>query len=279
MIIVLNENKIQVDDDQSLFDLRDQVKPDADVLICNGLPVQSDRTLHPFDHVILIRRGEVPSEAELEAFLVARHTPEVHEPLKKATIGIAGAGGLGSAIATALARAGIGHMIIADYDVVEPSNLNRQQFFIDQIGMNKVDALKDNLLRINPFITVAAEHRFLTTQNLTDLFAEVDILVEAVDCAETKAMITGQWLRTYPDRPLVAGSGMAGYGPGNTIRTRRAMGQLYLCGDGTSEVDAGHGLMAPRVGIAAHHQANVVIRLLLGLDPVEEDSSHEHHRQ
>ena len=138
--------------------------------------------------------------------------------------------------------------------------------------MNKVEALKDNLKRINPFMTVDAEHRFLTSQNLTNLFAGVNILVEAVDCAETKAMITGQWLRTYPDIPLVAGSGMAGYGPGNTIRTRRAMGQLYLCGDGTSEVEAGQGLMAPRVGIAAHHQANVVIRLLLGLDPVEEDA-------
>jgi sulfur carrier protein ThiS adenylyltransferase len=271
MIIVLNENKIQVDDNQSLFDLRDRIKPQADVIICNGMPVQSDRILQPFDHVIFIRRGEMPSEAELEAFLIARHTPEVHEPLKQATIGIAGAGGLGSSIAIALARAGIGRIVVADYDVVEPSNLNRQQFFIDQIGMNKVEALKANLNRINPFMTVDAEQRFLTSQNLTSLFSEVTILVEAVDCAETKAMITAQWLRTYPDRPLVAGSGMAGYGPGNTITTRRAMGRLYLCGDGTSAVEAGHGLMAPRVGIAAHHQANVVIRLLLGLDPVEEE--------
>ncbi|MCD6525698.1 MAG: sulfur carrier protein ThiS adenylyltransferase ThiF [Desulfuromonas sp.] len=270
MHIVLNEKHCQVDDQLSLFELRDRNKPTADIIICNGTPVSDDRPLQPFDQVILIQRGEQPSAEELEALLVARHPPEVHDPLKKATIGIAGAGGLGSSIAIALARTGIGQLIIADFDVVEPSNLNRQQYYIDQIGMAKVEALRANLQRINPFTIIRTENRYLNADNIPDLFAGVDIMVEAFDCPEAKAMLSQVWLQQFPDTPLVAASGMAGYGSSNSISTRRAMGNLYICGDGTSAVQPGNGLMAPRVGIAAHHQANTVIRLLLGIDPIEE---------
>lgn len=273
MNIVLNEKQCQVDDKMSLFELRDSKKPAADIIICNGTPVTIDRPLQPFDHVILIQRGEQPDADELEALLVARHTPEVHDPLKKAVIGIAGAGGLGSAIAIALTRAGIGKLIVADFDVVEPSNLNRQQYYIDQIGMAKVDALRDNLRRINPFTIVHTENRFLNADNIPNLFAGVDIMVEAFDCPEAKAMLSQLWLQRFPKTPLVTASGMAGYASSNSIVTRRAMGNLYLCGDGTSAAQPGYGLMAPRVGIAAHHQANTVIRLLLGIDPIEEETS------
>ncbi|MEA3466275.1 MAG: sulfur carrier protein ThiS adenylyltransferase ThiF [Thermodesulfobacteriota bacterium] len=270
MNIVVNENPRQINNALTLFQLRDALKPNADIIICNGTPISSDHPLQPGDHVTLIQYGEQPDCDELEALLIARHTPEVHAALKKATIGIAGAGGLGSSIAVALTRAGIGKLIIADFDVVEPSNLNRQQYFIDQIGMAKVEALRINLQRINPFTAIMAEKCYLDADNIPGLFADVDVMVEAFDCPETKAMLIQLWLHKFPDTPLVAASGVAGYAASNTICTRQMMNKLYLCGDGVSAVESGISLMAPRVGIAAHHQANTVIRLLLGIDPIEE---------
>lgn len=271
MQIMVNEKLREVPDHFSLFQLRDRIAPNADLIICNGTTSHCDQTLDGTERIVLIQRGQQPNVDELEALLLARHTPEVHRPLKNATVGIAGAGGLGSAIAIALIRCGIGHITIADYDVVEPSNLNRQHYFIDQIGQPKVTALHETLQRINPFCVLKCEEAYLNSDNIPTLFSDVDVMVEAFDCPEAKAMLCECWLRNFPHKPLVAASGMAGYGPSNSITTRRAMGNLYLCGDGTTAAQPGTGLMAPRVGIAAHHQANTVIRLLLGIDPIEEN--------
>jgi sulfur carrier protein ThiS adenylyltransferase len=271
MQILVNEKLLEFPNHYSLFQVRDTVAPNADLIICNGTTCACNQTLDGTERIVLIQRGIQPNVDELEALLLARHTPEVHQPLKNATVGIAGAGGLGSAIAIALMRCGVGHLIIADYDIVEPSNLNRQHYFLDQIGQPKVTALSETLRRINPFNSLQCENVTLDCDNIPPLFSEVDVMVEAFDCPEAKAMISQCWLRTFPHKPLVAASGMAGYGPSNSITTRRALGNLYICGDGTTAVQPGTGLMAPRVGIAAHHQANTVIRLLLGIDPIEEN--------
>jgi sulfur carrier protein ThiS adenylyltransferase len=267
MKILLNEQTIEVAENSTLFTLRASYKPQADVLIVNGFPSAGDRPLTEGDRVVLILRGEQPDAGELEALMAARHTPGVHERLKRATVGIAGAGGLGSAVAIALARTGVGHLVIADFDVVEPSNLNRQQFFIDQIGQFKVEALRDNLARINPFVHVSPWPVRLTAANIPTIFAEVQVLVEAFDVAEQKALLAETFLSRCPNRPLVAASGLAGHGPANTVLTRRVAANFYLVGDGESAARPGAGLMAPRVGIAAHHQANAVLRLLLGEEP------------
>jgi sulfur carrier protein ThiS adenylyltransferase len=161
-------------------------------------------------------------------------------------------------------------LIIADFDVVEPSNLNRQHYFIDQLGLPKVEALRQTLERINPYVAVVAHPVRLTPANIPHLFAEVDVLVEAFDDPEQKAMLTEVFLGRVADSPLVVASGVAGCGPANTIRTRQAGRRLFLVGDETSAARPGEGLLAPRVGIAAHHQANAVLRLLLGQDPVQE---------
>ena len=240
------------------------------MLIVNGFPAAADQALHDTDRLVLIRRGEVPGSEEMEALLTARHTPGVHDKVKRATVGIAGVGGLGSAVAIALARTGVGRLIIVDFDLVEPSNLNRQQYFLDQIGQPKVYALRDTLGRINPHVHVAACHLRLTPGNISEVFGAVDILVEAFDRADQKAMLVENFSTRFPDKPVVAGSGMAGYGPANRVTTRRAFGKVYLCGDGETAAAPGVGLMAPRVGVAAHHQANAVLRLLLGADPVQE---------
>ena len=260
MKVKLNERQIEVADGITLFRLRDQEKPDADVLIFNGAAAADDVVLSEGDSVNLIVRGAVPPADELEALMVARHTPGVHEKIKQSTVGIAGLGGLGSAVAVALARIGVGRLVLADFDVVEPSNLNRQQYFIDQLGLPKSGALEANLKRINPYVQYDAHCVRITPENIFELFADVDVMVEAFDRADQKAML----LQSFKGRPIVAASGLAGYGPGNTIGVRRMGNNIYVVGDLETGAAPGCGLMAPRVGIAAHIQANLVLRLLLG---------------
>ncbi|MDX2479689.1 MAG: sulfur carrier protein ThiS adenylyltransferase ThiF [Desulfuromusa sp.] len=267
MLIYLNEKLIDIKSGSSLYALRDQNKVDADLLIVNGYPSSTDQELNGGDRVTMIQRGEQPSAEELESLIMARHTPGVHEKVKRGCVGIAGAGGLGSHVAIALTRVGIGQLNIADFDMVEPSNLNRQQYYIDQIGMPKVNALRNNLQRINPATKVNIFNQKVTPENITEFFGEVDILVEAFDAADQKAMLTNHFLCHFPDKYLVAASGVAGYEASNSIRTTKVSEHFYLCGDGITAAAPGCGLMAPRVGIAAHHQANAVLRLLLNKVP------------
>jgi sulfur carrier protein ThiS adenylyltransferase len=201
---------------------------------------------------------------ELYNELFARHDPAMLKVWQNSVVGIAGAGGLGSNIAVSLARAGIGKLIIADYDIVSVTNLNRQQFFLDQVGQPKVNALKDNLLRINPFCEVMAVDERITTDNLPDLFWNCDILMEALDGADQKQMLIETWQELYPDKPLIGASGLSGYGRNELIRTVK-LDNIYLCGDGVSELQPGVSPVAPRVGIIANMQANLCLELLVKL--------------
>ena len=264
MNIRINEQPTAVSAGLTLGELANSHKPGADVLILNGFPVPADTIVSEGDSVFLILRGETPTETELEQLMVARHTPGVHAHLKAATVGIAGVGGLGSAVAIALARVGVGRLIIADFDVVEPSNLNRQQYFIDQIGMHKVVALADNLRRINPYVSVEQHSIMLDPENIAAVFAGCSLVVEAFDRADMKAMLVNTVLEQMAGVTVIAASGLAGYGSNNTITTTKISNGLYLIGDGISEAQPGNGLMAPRVGIAASHQANQVVRCILG---------------
>lgn len=265
--IFLAEREVDVESGLTLFSLRARFKPGADVMVYNGAPSPQDRELKDGDRVVLIRRGETPSAAELEALMMARHTPGVHAKVKAATVGIAGLGGLGSAVAVALARTGVGCLVLADFDVVEPSNLNRQQYFVDQLGMYKSEAMAVNLARINPYVRTLVHAVKLTPQNIPAVYGKVDIMVEAFDAADMKAMLLGSFGSTFPEKPIIMASGLAGYGPGGTVGIRKLGGHVYVVGDLESDAKPGRGLMAPRVGIAAHMQANAVLRLLLGEEP------------
>lgn len=260
MKLNLNEQPIEVNAETSLIQLRNQKKPEADVLIYNGAAVTDDVVLAEGDCINLIQRGEIPPAEELEALMAARHTPGVHKKIKGATVGVAGLGGLGSAVAVALARIGVGRLILVDFDVVEPSNLNRQQYFIDQLGLTKAEALEANLKRINPYVEYETHCIRLTPDNIPTLFGEADVLVEAFDRADQKAML----LQSFKNKPIIAASGLAGHGTGETIGVRKMGNRIYVVGDLETGAAPGCGLMAPRVGIAAHMQANVVLRLLLG---------------
>ena len=266
MEISLNGKKLLLSSPLSLRALQEQYCPDADVFIYNGFQTDEDLPLQDGDTVVLIRRGKLPSEEQLESMMAARHTPFVHERVKKAKVGIAGLGGLGSNIAVMLARTGIGELVLADFDLVEPSNLNRQHYFISHLGQYKTQALQEQIRQINPFIQVKTHTVRLTAQNAAEIFSGCQVICEALDRPQSKAELVAAVLEGLPQAKVVAASGMAGYGSANEIETRRKLSRLYLCGDLVSEAQPGQGLMAPRVSVCAGHQANMVLRLLLGMD-------------
>jgi len=262
--IKVNEKEVSVPSKTTLQQLKKRFKPKADVIIYNGFPLTSDHPLTGGDEIVFIQKGEPPSSEEFECLLVARHTPGVHQKIKGSVVGIAGLGGLGSAVAIALARVGVGTLILVDFDVVEPSNLNRQQYFIHQIGMSKVEALRENLSRINPYVRIQTYPEKLDRNNVEPIFNKAMVVVEAFDRAEEKAMLINVLSEKMPDTYIVAASGVAGYGDNNEIRTTRFSSKIFVVGDQKTAARPGVGLMAPRVGIAAHHQANLVLRILLG---------------
>lgn len=262
--IKVNEKEVSVPSDFTLLQVRKEFKPDADVMIYNGFPLTSDCSLKEGDEVVLIRKGETPSSEEFECLMLARHTPGIHQKIKRSIVGIAGLGGLGSTVAIALARVGVGTLILVDFDVVEPSNLNRQQYFIDQIGMPKVEALRESIYKINPYVRIQAWNERLDQDNVERIFKEAAVVVEAFDRAEEKAMLINAVSEKMPDKYIVAASGVAGYGENNEIRTTRFSSRIFIVGDQKTAARPGVGLMAPRVGIVAHHQANTVLRILIG---------------
>lgn len=251
---------------RTVFELRDLLYIGDTVAILNGFCLAEDHLLHSGDFVTLIEKGKMPPEDELEAMMAARHTPKVHERLKKGTVAVAGLGGLGSNIAAALARSGVGRLILIDFDIVEPSNLNRQNYDIRHLGMYKTDATAQQLRQINPFIQIETHCMRVDEHNVKVIFQDADIICEAFDNGETKAMLTERLLTLFPEKKIVCGSGMAGYESANLIQTKRAMKNLYICGDFETEARIGNGLMAPRVLVCAGHQANMVLRLLLGME-------------
>ncbi len=206
----------------------------------------------------------IPTKEEMYAALCERHGAALQKRFAEASVAICGLGGLGSNIALHLARAGVGSLYLIDFDQVDISNLNRQQYFPEQIGTDKSEALKENLLRIAPYCNITAETVKLTAENIPDLLAPYPIICEAFDRADQKAMLVNTVLEALPDACLVAGSGMAGIGSANLIATRKITSHFYLCGDGTSDVADGLGLLSARVAVCAAHQALTVLRLLAG---------------
>lgn len=260
--INLNELEIDVEESTYLFDVKEKYKKEADVIILNGFPIETNIKLKDNDKVTLIKRGEIPKKHELESLMMARHTPGVFKTLKKAKVAIAGCGGLGSNIAVSLARVGVGNLIICDFDIVEPSNLNRQQYFVSDIGKFKVCALEDILIKINPFINIKTYKIYLDEGNIEGIFKDSDIIIEAFDKAECKASLANIVLTKMKDKYLIIGSGMAGYFDSNIIKTKRINEKFFICGDFINEAKIGSGLMAPRVAICANHMANEAVRIL-----------------
>lgn len=208
--------------------------------------------------------GQIPSKEEMRRVLEERHGKLMQDKFDKATVAICGLGGLGSNIAVSLARAGIGKLILIDFDRVDISNLHRQQYKADQIGESKTEALAANIKEIAPYVNTMTHTVRITADNYAELLGQADIICEAFDNPEAKAMLVTEVLKNMPDTYLVAASGMAGMGPANDIKTRKVKEHFYLCGDGVSDVADGMELVSSRVMLCAAHQAHVVLRILTG---------------
>lgn len=206
----------------------------------------------------------IPSREVMREALNIRHGEELQNKISAARVAVCGLGGLGSNIAIALARAGVGHLHLIDFDRVDLTNLNRQQYAVGQLGQYKTDALRETLSLISPYCDVTCDTIQVTEENLPDLLKTEDYICEAFDRAEAKAMLVSGVLEHFPEKYLVAGSGLAGLGSANTIQTRRVSQRFYLCGDGTSDSSVGLGLVASRVLVCAAHEANMILRLIAG---------------
>ena len=204
----------------------------------------------------------IPTKEEWNNALCERYGEDVQKKFSAATVAVCGLGGLGSNIAIALARAGIGRLILIDFDRVDITNLHRQQYKANQIGKYKTDALFENLKEIAPYIDMELHTVRVTEENAEELLKDADIICEAFDNAQTKAMLTNFVLETMPSKFLVAASGMAGFGSANSIRTRKITSKFYLCGDEQSDVEWEGSLVASRVMLCAAHQAHTVLRIL-----------------
>lgn len=206
----------------------------------------------------------IPSREVMREALNIRHGEELQNKISAARVAVCGLGGLGSNIAIALARAGVGHLHLIDFDRVDLTNLNRQQYAVGQLGQYKTDALRETLSLVSPYCDVTCDTIQVTEENLPDLLKTEDYICEAFDRAEAKAMLVSGVLEHFPEKYLVAGSGLAGLGSANTIQTHRISKRFYLCGDGTSDSSVGLGLVASRVLVCAAHEANMILRLIAG---------------
>lgn len=206
----------------------------------------------------------VPTREAYLAALELRHGKSLQTRFSAARVAICGLGGLGSNIAISLARAGVGQLHLLDFDRVDLTNLHRQQYFVSQLGQFKTQALAHTLRQIAPYCSVTCDTLRVTEENIPTLFASDPYICEAFDAAQAKAMLINGVLEHWPNAYLVASSGMAGLHSANLIHTRKITNQFYLCGDETSDVDKGLGLMAPRVALCAAHAAHMVLRLIAG---------------
>lgn len=204
----------------------------------------------------------IPDKSQWVKALEERHGKELQNKISAATVAICGLGGLGSNIAILLARAGVGKLIMIDFDKVDITNLHRQQYKACQIGMYKTEALVQNLREIAPYLETEIHTVRMDENNYSELLQGADIICEAFDDAEEKARIVNFVLEKMTTKYIVAASGMAGIESANSIKTKRISKRFYLCGDEKSDVQDGIGLVAPRVAVCASHQANTVLRII-----------------
>lgn len=203
------------------------------------------------------------TEKEWYSTLEKRHGADLQRKFSSACVAVCGLGGLGSNVAVSLARSGVGTLLLIDFDKVDMSNLHRQQYAVSQLGMCKTDAMKQTLAEIAPYCNVVTHTVKLKEDNLS-LIADCDVVCECFDNTEYKALLVNGVSEYYPEKYIVAASGMSGLHTGNTIQTKKFGKRLYICGDGTSDVADDGTLFAPRVMLCAAHQANTVLRIIAG---------------
>ncbi|MBQ3138357.1 MAG: sulfur carrier protein ThiS adenylyltransferase ThiF [Ruminococcus sp.] len=195
--------------------------------------------------------------------LAIRHGTDLQQKFSSASVALCGLGGLGSNVAVSLARAGVGTLRLIDFDKVDISNLHRQQYTVSQLGMYKTEAMRQTISAISPYCNVMT-HTVRLTENNLSLLSDCEIICECFDNAVCKAMLVNGISEHYPEKYIVSASGMSGLHSSNAILTKKLGKRLYICGDGTSDVNTDGTLFAPRVMLCAAHQANAVLRIIAG---------------
>lgn len=208
----------------------------------------------------------IPTEKEMSDALEERVGKENLQKLKSSTVAVLGLGGLGSNVSVSLARAGVGKLILADFDKVDITNLNRQQYKASQLGIPKTEAIFENLKEIAPYLEIKTYEERITEENIERICKDADIICEAFDNPEAKAMLVNHVLENMSDKYLVAASGMAGFDSTNLIKTRKLSSKFFICGDGISDVNDGIGLVSSRVMACAAHEAHMIVRIIIGED-------------
>lgn len=245
--------------DRTALSLRDSFAPGCEIIFINRNKVSGDVVLEENDRITF---ANVPSENSSIANLITERCPgSLRECVNGITVGIAGCGGLGSNIAIQLARTGVTKMIIADYDSVELSNLNRQQFSLEHLGMLKTDALEAVIARINPDVIIRKHPIRVTRSNIRELFVDCDVVCEAMDDPVEKAKFLNGFLEIFPEKDIVCGIGMGGFGNMAAMTQRRLSEHITVCGDGCTGSE--NGLTAPRVSVCASLMADAVFQYIL----------------
>lgn len=266
MKIILNGKNIETNF-KTIYDLTSQNNIKNKVFIVNGYQTNKNIDINNNDNIVIIEKKKFPNINQLESMLISRNSPEVFYKIKEAKVIIIGLGGLGSNIAIMLTRIGINNLLLIDFDTVDPSNINRQHYNMSHLGLYKTDALKKQILEINPFSKAQTLNIKIDNLNIDSIILDNDynIVCESVDDPEIKAFLINKILLKYKTKKIVASSGMAGYFSSNKIQTKKIFDNLYVCGDFISESKINNGLMAPRVQICAGHQANMILRLIMDL--------------
>lgn len=251
----------------TLYDFYRERYMTGTTVLVNGCPCSDNMTLKDGDDITFVTATSVPSQEDIITGLCRRHTQAIQEKLSKADITVAGLGGLGSHIAVHLCRSGIGTLRLYDFDKVDLCNLNRQSYFISDIGSYKTEALANQLHLINPYLKIYTKTIRLTQNNIPSLCSSSSIVIEAFDDPKAKALLVNTILSELEETTVISASGMSGYGRSNDIRTRRISSRLYVCGDETPRPASGGGLMSARVAICAAHEANLAIQLCIEKEP------------
>lgn len=238
-------------------------KPDGSIALVNGRHMEPDACIKNGDSVILIPDGGFVNSVA-GRMLSDRYTPAIHDMIKNACIGIAGLGGVGSHIAESLARVGIGHLVIVDFDKVDMTNLNRQNYFIDDIGKSKAECTASLLKRINPDLDLKVYDIRIDEGNAMGIFGKCDVVCEAFDTPQAKSMLVETLLYNSESIKIVSVSGLAGFSDTESMHCIKRMNRLYVCGDGTSDSSVGAGLTATRVMTCAGMAAHTALRIILG---------------
>ncbi len=263
MEIILNGSKTFLNFPLSISKLMLEKSIDADIFIVNSFPVDKDYIIKDNDQITLIKKGQMPSKQQLEYMLICRQGIDVYEKLKSSSIVIAGIGGLGSHAASSLVRAGAGSIKIIDYDVVEPSNINRQFYFLNQISMYKTEALKHNLSNINPYVNISISNVYLDENNIIDELKGFDVILECFDNVKSKMLLIEKCIKELPESYIIGASGVAGYESTQLFKIKKLGSNCIIVGDFENEAVFNKGLMAPRVSAAANIQANEAVKYLL----------------